>query len=198
MKWSSRRWGVAVVSAAVGVGLTVTAPAGASPKETPATAVAAEAGTRPAVTGPSAVRDGGVWYFRAKHSGKCLTVHGASTARGAAVDQYTCLGRANQRWRLLHTNQWGLAYIVSENGGKCLDVQGGSKANGAKFITWDCNSRKNQTFHVRNLTGHMAIKPLHISTKCLDIPGASQKNNTRAVLWSCKGVANQQFKPVRA
>ncbi|GGQ33039.1 RICIN domain-containing protein [Streptomyces roseolilacinus] len=192
MKRSSRRLAFTVVSAAVGTGLTVTAPAGASPKEAPAAVAATKAQSR-TVEG-TAGRDGGVWYLRAKHSGKCLTVHGASTAKDAAVDQYTCVNRANQRWRLLYTSEWGLAYIVSESGGKCLDVQGGSKKNGARFITWDCNSRQNQKFHVRNLTGHVAIKPLHASSKCLDIPGASRKNNVRAVLWTCKGVTDQQFK----
>ncbi|NEA20535.1 RICIN domain-containing protein [Streptomyces halstedii] len=127
-----------------------------------------------------------------------MTVHGASTAKGAAVDQYTCVGAANQRWKLLYTSQYGLAYLINEKSGKCLDVQGGGKSNGTKIIQWDCNSRKNQIFHARNLTGYMALKPYHAASKCLDVPGASRQNNTRLVLWSCNNRDNQEFKPVPA
>ena len=145
-----------------------------------------------------ALRDGGVWYFKAKHSGKCLTVHGASTAKGAAVDQYTCLHRANQRWRLLFVSDRGLAYVTAEHSGKCLDVLGGSKANGTKIGQWDCNSRKNQKFFVKSVAGYATIQPWYDAQKCLDVPGASQRNNTQLVLWSCNYGSNQKFKMVRA
>lgn len=166
----------------------------------PATAHAAVSteSSRTTAVGQETQRDGGTWYFRAKHSGKCLTVNGASTAKGAPVDQYTCVGAANQRWRLLYTNQWGLAYLVNEKSGKCLDVLGGGKSNGTKIVQWDCNSRGNQVFHARNLTGYMALKPYHVPSKCLDVPGGSQRNNTRLVLWTCKNVSNQEFKPIPA
>ncbi|MEU6012159.1 RICIN domain-containing protein [Streptomyces sp. NPDC047453] len=153
---------------------------------------------RTSAVNQGAVRAGGIWYFRAKHSGKCLTVHGASTAKGAPVDQYTCVGAANQRWRLMYTDTFGLAYLVNEKSGKCLDVLGGGKSNGTKIVQWDCNSRSNQVFHARNLTGYMALKPSHVPSKCLDVPGASRQNNTRLVLWTCKNVSNQAFKPVPA
>ncbi|MEU3862944.1 RICIN domain-containing protein [Streptomyces sp. NPDC028722] len=178
--------GALVVSVAVLPAISVSA--AAAPIAAPATSVA----------GQDVLRDGGVWYFKAKHSGKCLTVHGGSTAKGAAVDQYTCLNRSNQRWRLLYTSQWGVAYVIAEHSGKCLDALGGGKANGTKIVQWDCNSRSNQSFHVRNLSGYVALKPLHAAHKCLDVPGASQRNNTQLVLWSCKSVSNQQFKMVRA
>ncbi|MFK4064494.1 RICIN domain-containing protein [Streptomyces sp. NPDC029674] len=181
-----------VIAAALGAA-TLIGPA--SP--TMASARSGDGSDRTAAGAEQTARDG-VWYFKAKHSGKCLTVHGASTGRGAAVDQYTCLNRANQRWRVMYTDQWGIAYVINEHSGKCLDVQGGSKASGAKIIQWDCNSRNNQRFHVRNLSGHVALKPKHIATKCLDVPGASQANNKQLVLWKCKNVGNQQFKMVRA
>ncbi|MGV9248994.1 RICIN domain-containing protein [Streptomyces sp. NPDC003710] len=115
--------GVAVLPA-------ISVSAAAAPIAAPATSVA----------GQDVLRDGGVRYFKAKHSGKCLTVHGAGTAKGAAVDQYTCLNRCNQRWRLLYTSQSGVAYVVAEHSGKCLDALGGGKANGTKIVQWDCNT----------------------------------------------------------
>ncbi|MGW7411755.1 RICIN domain-containing protein [Streptomyces sp. NPDC054863] len=192
MRYTRKHAATGVTAAALGA-VTLLGPAGPTMASTqpgsasvPATAEAGQA-----------ARAGAVWYFKAKHSGKCLTVHGAGTAKGAAVDQYTCQNRANQRWRVVYTNQWGVAYVINERSGKCLDVAGGSKANGAKIIQWDCNSRNNQQFHVRNLSGHVALKPKHIATKCLDVPGASKANNKQLVLWKCKNVGNQQFKMVR-
>jgi Ricin-type beta-trefoil lectin domain-like len=35
----------------------------------------------------------------AKHSGKCLDIAGVSTADGANVQQWSCYGGNNQRWR---------------------------------------------------------------------------------------------------
>ena len=36
--------------------------------------------------------------LRARHSGKCLDVEGASLESGARVNQYSCHGGENQRW----------------------------------------------------------------------------------------------------
>jgi arabinan endo-1,5-alpha-L-arabinosidase len=41
---------------------------------------------------------GGYATFRNVHSGQCLEVYGASTANGAAMNQWPCNGGANQQW----------------------------------------------------------------------------------------------------
>lgn len=38
------------------------------------------------------------YELRARHSGKCLDVRGASTQNGADVIQYSCHGGTNQQW----------------------------------------------------------------------------------------------------
>ncbi|MFF4173575.1 RICIN domain-containing protein [Streptomyces sp. NPDC001744] len=182
---------------AMAAGLTAGASASSPAHSTEANPVMVRSSTASAGHGLAA-RDGGIWYLVAKHSGKCLTVNGASQSKGAAVNQYDCVRRANQRWRVLYTGTDGLAYLVAEHSGKCMDAQGGSGSKGTKIIQWDCNGRRNQTFRARNLTGYVAFRPLHASRMCVDIPGASRRNNTQAVLWGCNLHANQAFKMVRA
>jgi len=145
----------------------------------------------------------GIFYLKAKHSRRCITVHGASTGNGATIDQYSCVGQANQRWRVLViavvSNKLSYtAYLIAENSGKCMDVQGGSTANGAKVIQWSCNSRKNQIFNVQLLAdGNVLIRPFH-SNKCLDVEGAATGNNVRLIQWKCNYTNNQRFTRIRA
>jgi galactose oxidase len=59
-------------------------------------------------------------------TGLCLEVGGQSKAAGARIDQYTCLGTANQRWTLLASgNVWQLA---AQQTGMCLTIAKGSPA----------------------------------------------------------------------
>jgi hypothetical protein len=43
---------------------------------------------------------GGYYHFVARHSGKCLTVPGASTADGVQLVQSTCDGSAAQSFKV--------------------------------------------------------------------------------------------------
>jgi ricin-type beta-trefoil lectin protein len=145
----------------------------------------------------------GIWYLKVKHSGKCITVHGASQAQGATVDQYSCVGQANQRWRVLvidvTSSAAEISYIIAENSGKCMDVQGGSTAKGARVIQWTCNSRPNQQYSIKQtLAGTFIIRPIQAHDKCLDVEGASTANNARLIQWTCNDNTNQQFELVRA
>lgn len=79
------------------------------------------------------------------NSGKCLTVHGASGANGANIDQYTCVGATNQSFaftpgRMSRTP----LYAKPLSRKKCVDVQGASKANNANVIQWSCHRKANQ------------------------------------------------------
>ncbi|MGQ4443367.1 RICIN domain-containing protein [Streptomyces violaceoruber] len=78
-------------------------------------------------------------------SGRCLTVHGASGANGANIDQYTCVGATNQSFafipgRLSRTP----LYTKPLARKKCVDVQGANKTNNANVIQWSCNGNTNQ------------------------------------------------------
>src|SRR5262249_31569840 len=109
--------------------------------------------------------------IQAVNSGLCADVTGASTTRGAFVQQWGCSGHANQIWTLksVGTNTFNL---VSVNSGLCLDVNGASTANGARVIQWTCNGGNNQKWKVSTQGTGFRLQALH-SGQCLDVTGAS-------------------------
>lgn len=137
-------------------------------------------------------RSSTVGHVKNRHSGKCLTVHGASKANNATVDQYTCVGGANQRWRFEWTG--GLTYALrNENSGKCLTVHGASKAKGARVDQYTCVGASNQSFRINISTpSKTPIMPTH-SGKCLDVQGGSKANNAPVIQWTCNGRSNQRW-----
>ncbi|MFE5403007.1 RICIN domain-containing protein [Streptomyces sp. NPDC056580] len=135
-----------------------------------------------------------VYYIKNQHSGKCMTVHGASTAKGARIDQYRCISGAQNQWWVvykLHSN--GLVRVTGYQSGKCLSILGGSKRKGAPLVQWTCNGAGDQLF-VGHLAfgGKTAIKSYR-SGKCLDVQGASTGNNAPIIQWSCNGGTNQKW-----
>ncbi|MFD0899288.1 RICIN domain-containing protein [Actinomadura sediminis] len=78
-----------------------------------------------------------------RQSGKCLDVNGLSTADGAAVQQWTCNGGANQRFTLRKVTSSGSDshdyQLVARHSGKCVDVSGISTAPRALIHQWPCN-----------------------------------------------------------
>jgi len=85
----------------------------------------------------------GYYKVIAKHSGKCLDVKGLSTADGANVQQWSCTGGNNQRWKLVSMGD-GYNELVAKHSGKCLDVAGVSTADGANVYQWHCTGGNNQ------------------------------------------------------
>ena len=61
-----------------------------------------------------------------------------STANGAAVQQWTCTGGANQQFRL-EDQGGGYFYVRASHSNKCLDVSGVSALDGAAVHQWDCS-----------------------------------------------------------
>jgi hypothetical protein len=68
-----------------------------------------------------------------------MEVEGASTADGAAVDQFTSNAGTNQRWTLHHDGA-GYFRLTNVNSGKVLDVPSSSTADGAKLIQFTSNN----------------------------------------------------------
>ncbi|MDJ1136902.1 RICIN domain-containing protein, partial [Streptomyces iconiensis] len=134
-----------------------------------------------------------------KHSGKCLTVRGASKANNATVNQYRCVsGAKNQQWRMeMSGGDVAYASVVLRNinSGKCLTVHGASTANGAKLNQYTCVGARNQTFVFKPAL--MRKTPLYTQplngNKCVDVQGASKADNAPVIQWKCKGGKNQQW-----
>ena len=81
-----------------------------------------------------------------RNSGQALDVAGASTANGAAVDQWPYSGTANQQWSIISVG--GYYKLISRNSGQALDVAGQSTANGAHVDQWPDSGTTNQQWSI--------------------------------------------------
>ncbi|MBR8640451.1 RICIN domain-containing protein [Streptomyces tuirus] len=130
--------------------------------------------------------------IRARHSGKCADVVGASTAAGAEVQQYGCWDGDNQQWQPRGVGG-GYYQIVAEHSGLCLDVAGSSTANGAAIVQQTCDGGTSQQWRLRDAgSGYVEIVARH-SGKCVDVASASTANGARLQQYSCWGGQNQQW-----
>jgi uncharacterized membrane protein len=151
------------------------------------------AGAAPARTGHvrATAGESGTYEVVSAWSGKCLDVRGQATGNGSAVDQWTCNGGANQRWRVVQVGTSGgnvpILELIGVGSGKCLDVYGGSQANGATVDIWTCNGQGNQRWddafgaNPRDLLDHATVGSA--STKTLEIYGQSSANGGRVDIW---------------
>jgi len=187
---TSRRIRRVVLSAVMAVGLTAativgfTGTAQAGPFSAPATQSAAQA------DGPGVLAT--YYQLIARHSGKCLHVVGGSTANGADIVQYTCLGVGHQRWQLQDIGD-GYFLIKVAHSGKCLDVSGQRDVDGANVHQYTCHAEFNQQWRRVTLSSGYSNFVARHSGKCLEVDNASLSNSIDAQQWTCNGNRNQQW-----
>ncbi|WPB82683.1 RICIN domain-containing protein [Archangium violaceum] len=87
----------------------------------------------------------GYFTVRARHSGKCMDVGGASTAAGANVLQYTCNGSNNQRFRLVPYNN-GYFALQAKHSNQCLGIARASMDDGGFLVQSPCAWTTNESF----------------------------------------------------
>ncbi|WP_430785333.1 cysteine/serine endopeptidase inhibitor [Actinoplanes sp. G11-F43] len=115
-------------------------------------------------------------------AGKCIGAAGGNTAAGTAVDLYSCVGDATQRWTLPGDG-------TIRTAGRCLDVSGSGTADGTRIQLWDCNGTGAQQWvfsSARDLVNPNA-------GKCLDLTGGSSADFTVVQLWTCNGTGAQKW-----
>lgn len=84
------------------------------------------------------------------NTGMCLDVTGVSTANGAYLQLYQCLGesQSNQIWFVGPAPGQGANpewfRSIARHSGKCWDVLGGGTGNGARIGQWECWNGTNQ------------------------------------------------------
>ncbi|MFI7613097.1 RICIN domain-containing protein [Nonomuraea terrae] len=115
-------------------------------------------------------------------TGKCIGAAGGNTADGTAVDLYSCVGDATQRWTVSSDGSIRTA-------GKCLDVANSATGDGAKVQLYACNGSDAQKWY---FTPAFDIVNPH-ADKCLDLTGNSTADFTKVQLWSCTGAPNQKW-----
>jgi hypothetical protein len=127
------------------------------------------------------------------NSGKCLDVSARSTSDGARVQQWTCHGGTNQRWRAEDAGG-GYVRLRAVHSNKCLDVAGVSTADGALLQQWSCGSGQNQQFLLQDMGGgQLRITPRH-SGKAVEVAGCSTADGATLRQWTWQNTNCQRFR----
>ena len=71
-------------------------------------------------------------------NGKCLDIYRESNANNTPVELWTCTGKANQQWQLIHGT------LVNPGSGKCLDDPGSNTTDGTQLDIFTCDGGANQ------------------------------------------------------
>ncbi|MCC6746607.1 MAG: RICIN domain-containing protein [Deltaproteobacteria bacterium] len=137
--------------------------------------------------------------LKAVHSNKCMEVWGSATYNGANVQQWSCHGGDNQKWRFEVVGTGEFKYRVrNKNSSKCLDVAGSGTSNGTNVDQYTCyDSYENQRFSLTPVGGGSSyeLRPLHVPLhdKCVEVNGASTANGANIDIWSCDTGNHQRW-----
>ncbi|MFF8293293.1 RICIN domain-containing protein [Streptomyces sp. NPDC016309] len=99
----------------------------------------------------------GTFELRFGHSGKCLDVEAAGTTTGTVVQQWWCVGKPNQHWRLVMVDITNELYELRPahtpaGTNRCLDIASASKDDGAVARLWACNGTPAQQWRIHPVT----------------------------------------------
>jgi Ricin-type beta-trefoil lectin domain-like len=88
------------------------------------------------------VAEQGYYHIVNKASGKCMDVRGAWTNTGVDVWQWTCADVPQQKWRLIHTDDFPPAAFQLQvmHSGQCLELPGGNGDNGVALWQNNCSA----------------------------------------------------------
>jgi len=129
----------------------------------------------------------------AKHSAKCVSVWGGSSANLARSVQWDCQGVDHQRYTFEPASGGGY-FVVAKHSGKCLAVNGGSKANSATVVQWPCSNGNygNDVWYPQAQLGGYRLVAKH-SDKCMAVNYGQKSNNFDLVQWPCSVAASHTF-----
>jgi hypothetical protein len=129
--------------------------------------------------------------------GLCLDVYGDTTAAGAAIDQWTCNGQANQQFQFVPVSG-GYGQLQAQNSGDDVTVSGNSTAQGTPDIVqqppsgasgslWKPVPQSDGSYEFQNSGSGL----------CLDIYGAGGNLGQQLDQWPCKNApgTDQDFNP---
>jgi hypothetical protein len=131
--------------------------------------------------------------FVINNDGMCLNVYGDSGAVGAAIDQWTCDGGANQQFLLVSSGN-GYYQLQAKNSGQ--DVAVTSDAAGVPDIVQGPPTQASTSLWlpVQQSNGSYSLQN-EASGLCMDVPGATSILGQQLDQWACKNAAgtNQDF-----
>jgi hypothetical protein len=127
----------------------------------------------------------------------CADVFGNTTAAGAAIDQWTCNGQANQQFRFVPVSG-GYGELQAQNSGDDVTVSGNSTAQGTPDIVQQPVSGASGSMWkpVQQSDGSWQFQNQN-SGLCLDVFGAGSNTGQQLDQWPCKNApgTNQDFTP---
>ncbi|MEJ2859140.1 MULTISPECIES: non-reducing end alpha-L-arabinofuranosidase family hydrolase [unclassified Saccharothrix] len=145
----------------------------------------------------AATVDTTAWYVLVnRNSGKAIDVSSASTADGAAIQQYARHDGANQQWQFVDSGG-GYYRLKSKNSGKVLDVTSKSTADGARIQQWTDNGGANQQFRLADSDSGYVRLINRNSGKAVEVQGAATTDGAPVVQYSDWNGSNQQWQLVR-
>ncbi|MFB9614416.1 RICIN domain-containing protein, partial [Kutzneria kofuensis] len=125
----------------------------------------------------------------------CLDVYGASSSAGAAIDQWTCNGQANQQFQFVPASG-GYGELRAQGSGQDVTVANGTTAQGTPDIVqgspgttaanlWQPVQQSDGSYEFRNQNSGL----------CLDVYGAGSNLGQQLDQWPCKNApgTNQDF-----
>ncbi|MBE1496011.1 hypothetical protein H4696_003111 [Amycolatopsis lexingtonensis] len=131
----------------------------------------------------------------AAHDNLCLDVYGNTSAAGAAIDQWTCNGQANQQFQFI-PGTGGYGELRAQNSGQDVAVSGGATVQGTPDIVqqppntatgnlWQPVPQSDGSYEFRNQRSGL----------CLDVPSAGTSPGQQLDQWPCKNApsTNQDF-----
>jgi chitinase len=134
----------------------------------------------------------GDYVIRSAMTNKCIDVADASTADGAAVQQYDCNGTNAQKFHISPTSD-GYFKIINVNSNKGLDIKDVSSAQNAPVHQWSYVGGGNQQFKfVGRGNNQFSIHVRH-TDMALDLYWGSAANGTQYVQYPYTGAANQLY-----
>ncbi|GGX76123.1 RICIN domain-containing protein [Streptomyces hiroshimensis] len=134
--------------------------------------------------------------FTSRYSGRCLDVAGGSNRDEANIQQWDCVGVANQHWKLAPTGD-GYYYITAQHSNMCLDVdtRAANGDYGGNVHQYHCWGGANQQWRLDYIgDGYYYVISRH-NNKCLDVdtrPG--NVNGANVHNWTCWGGNNQMWR----
>ena len=138
----------------------------------------------------------GYHRLAAASDGLCLDVYGNTTAAGAAIDQWTCNGQANQQFQFVPVSG-GYGQLQAQNSGDDVTVSGNSTAQGTPDIIQQPPSGASGSLWkpVQQSGGSYEFQNSG-SGLCLDIYAGSNLGQ-QLDQWPCKNApgTNQDFTP---
>lgn len=89
---------------------------------------------------------------------KCADVAGASRRGGAAVNQFDCHGRANQRWYFWTVPGTSRVLVINDWSGECFDIPWGTTNGGESLQQFACHGFGAQQFERVSVGSAFAIR----------------------------------------